>query len=80
MENTMAESRPRLGRLLNKREAAERLSVSIAEINRLMALGRLGYVKPTGTKMGPVRFTEEVLTAWVRQNTFIPAEQKGGKV
>jgi excisionase family DNA binding protein len=69
-------SRQRFSRLVRKGEAAERLDISVAEINRLMALGKLGFIKPTGSKNGPVRFSEELLEAWLKSNTFTP-DQKG---
>jgi predicted DNA-binding transcriptional regulator AlpA len=56
-------------RLLNKKQVAELIGLSVGGINKLIALRKIPYCKVTATKHGAVRFSPEVIEAWLQSNS-----------
>jgi excisionase family DNA binding protein len=56
-------------RLLNKKQVAELLGMSVGGINKMIMLRKIPFCKITGTKHGAVRFDPAAIEAWVASNT-----------
>jgi predicted DNA-binding transcriptional regulator AlpA len=56
-------------RLLNKREVADLLGMSVGGVNKLIMSRRIPYCKVSATKHGAVRFDPAAIEAWIASNT-----------
>jgi len=56
-------------RLLNKKQVAELLGLSVGGINKLIMSRKIPFCKVTATKHGAVRFDPAAIDEWIRANS-----------